>query len=120
MVDFSLRSNEVDLISINRPRSPNSNTLRAEEVEVAADFVILNGVDNAVDVGLLINEVDQHIRLLKMKIGDIALVEIEVGEVIDSSLATVSRTIRRDVSDLAIDFNGASLRGVRLLNVLCQ
>ncbi len=63
------------------------NAIAAEEIHVATDLVVLDGIDHAVNVDLFIHHIDLVIHIAKLQIRHIAFGDLETGEIVQRLIA---------------------------------
>ena len=98
---FLRRNRDGKASRVDDARGPDHHAARRNEVEVAPDLSVLEGVHRAVHLDPRIDEVQEpigfaaaHLRA-EMQIGDVPLVELELIEPVDAG--AVLHLLRRDV-----------------------
>ena len=72
---------------IDDPRRTYRNALGAEEIHIAADLIVLDGIHDAVDVDFAIHHIDLMIHIAKLQIGDVTTGDIKLREVVQRFIA---------------------------------
>ena len=61
------------------------DSFRTEEIKIAADFPVAQGINCAVDVDFFINEVSERSQIVELHIGNLPSIQFKIGELIDAN-----------------------------------
>ena len=124
---FLSRSSYHQLAGIDDAGAADNHSLRAEEIEIAPNGIILNGVDSTCHIDAVLNKVKQGICLrtvflcLEVKVGNIIRCHIKVLETVQGGI--ICHLLCVDIGYIIIEVNIAAIASdnivVNLLSCLC-
>ena len=124
---FLGRSSYHQLAGIDDTGAADNHALRAEEIEVAPNGIILNGIDSTCHIDAVLNKVKQGICLwtvflgLEVKVGNIIRCHIKALETVQGGI--ICHMLCVDIGYIIIEVNIAAIAPdnivVNLLRCLC-
>ena len=95
------RDRRREAAGVDDARRSHQHADRGDEIEVAADLIVLHGVHDAVNLDLCIDEVEELLAATELQICNLIRIHRELFELVDAGLAAVDELGGRDVEDLA-------------------
>ena len=95
------RDRRREAAGVDDARRSHHHADRGDEIEVAADLIVLHGVHDAVNLDLCIDEVEELLSAAELQICNLIRIHRELAELVDAGLAVVDELGGRDVEDLA-------------------
>ena len=94
------RDRRREAAGVDDARRSHHHADRGDEIEVAADLIVLHGVHDAVNLDLCIDEVEELLTGAELQIRNLIRIHRELSELVDAGLAVVDVLGGRDVEDL--------------------